>query len=133
MPTAPAKPIIFISYSHKDEPERTPEGEIYWLSEIQSYLAPAANGIFQLWTDEDMAGGADWESDIKAKLAVCNICVLLVSRHALASKYVIEVEIETIRSAATAGPQSSDLPCRAFAISSDGCVIAVGAESPAEA
>jgi tetratricopeptide (TPR) repeat protein len=90
------KPVIFISYSHKDEPERTPEGDIHWLNEIQSYLAPAANGTFELWNDEDMAGGADWEKEIKAKLAVCDICILFVSRHSLASKYAIEVEIATI-------------------------------------
>lgn len=92
-----AKPVIFISYSHKDEPERTPEGDIYWLREIQSYLAPAANSTFELWSDEELEGGADWEKEIKEKLAVCDICVLFVSRHSLGSKYVIEVEIETIR------------------------------------
>jgi hypothetical protein len=91
-----AKPIIFISYSHKDEPERTPEGDIHWLTEIQSYLAPAVNGTFELWTDEDIAGGTDWEKDIKGKLAVCAICILFVSRHSLASKFVIDVEIATI-------------------------------------
>jgi hypothetical protein len=91
-----AKPIIFISYSHKDEPESTPEGDVHWLREILSYLAPAANGTFQLWSDEEMAGGSDWEREIKAKLATCDICILLLSRHSLASRYVIEVEIETI-------------------------------------
>jgi hypothetical protein len=96
MPSASTKPVIFISYSHKDEPERTPDGDIHWLTEIQGYLVPAANGTFELWTDEDIAGGADWEKDIKSKLAACDICILLVSRHSLASKYVIEVEIETI-------------------------------------
>jgi TIR domain len=96
VPCASTKPVIFISYSHKDEPERTPDGDIRWLTEIQGYLVPAANGTFELWTDEDIAGGADWEKDIKAKLATCDICILLVSRHSLASKYVIEVEIETI-------------------------------------
>jgi hypothetical protein len=97
MADGPAKPVIFISYSHKDEPERAPEGNIHWLTDLQSYLAPAANGTFELWSDEELEGGADWEKGIKEKLAVCDICVLLVSRHSLGSKYVIEVEIETIR------------------------------------
>jgi hypothetical protein len=96
MSSASAKPVIFISYSHKDEPDRAPEGDIHWLAEIQDYLAPATNGVFELWTDEDMTGGADWEKEIKEKLAECDICILLVSRHSLASKYVIDVEIETI-------------------------------------
>jgi tetratricopeptide (TPR) repeat protein len=90
------KPVIFISYSHKDEPERDPDGDIHWLEDILSYVAPAVNGTYELWTDEDITGGTDWESKIKEKLAACDICILLVSRHSLASKYVIEVEIDTI-------------------------------------
>ena len=97
MSPAFVKPVIFISYSHKDEPELAAEGEIHWLTDIQSYLAPAANGIFDLWNDEEIAGGADWEEQIKTKLASCDICILFLSRHSLASKYVIEVEIEAIR------------------------------------
>lgn len=96
MSPASTKPVIFISYSHKDEPERAPEGDIHWLVEILSYLAPAANGVIQLWTDEDMAGGVDWEREIRGKLAACDICILLISRHSLASKYVIDTEIATI-------------------------------------
>ncbi|MEA2818303.1 MAG: hypothetical protein QOJ86_307 [Bradyrhizobium sp.] len=90
------KPVIFVSYSHKDEPEQDPDGNIHWLRDILSYVAPAVNGTYELWTDEDITGGADWESNIKEKLAACDICILLVSRHSLASKYVIEVEIDTI-------------------------------------
>jgi hypothetical protein len=97
MSIVPAQPVVFISYSHKDEPDRAHDGDIHWLTEVQSYLWPAANGIFEFWTDEEIAGGADWESEIKAKLAICDICILLLSRHSLASKYVTEVEIESIR------------------------------------
>jgi hypothetical protein len=96
MSPASTKPVIFISYSHKDEPDRAPEGEIYWLSEIQKYLVPATKGVFTLWTDEDMAAGADWKKEIKDKLVDCDICILLVSPHSLASEYVIEIEIATI-------------------------------------
>ena len=91
-----AKPVIFISYSHKDEPEHDPDGDIYWLRDILSYVAPATNGVYELWTDEDIDGGADWEKEIKIRLAACDICILLVSRHSLASKFIIKVEIETI-------------------------------------
>jgi tetratricopeptide (TPR) repeat protein len=90
------KPVIFVSYSHKDEPEHDSDGDIHWLRDILSYVAPAVNGTYELWTDEDIVGGSDWETKIKEKLAACDICILLVSRHSLASKYVIEVEIDTI-------------------------------------
>ena len=29
------KPVIFISYSHKDEPEHPTDGEIQWLSFVR--------------------------------------------------------------------------------------------------
>jgi hypothetical protein len=86
MSSVPGKPVIFMSYSHKDEPKELQQGEVRWLSEIQSHLQPAANSAFQLWSDEEMAGGADWESDINGKLAECSVCVPLLSRHSLASK-----------------------------------------------
>jgi hypothetical protein len=41
MADATAKPVIFISYSHKDEPEHPVAGQIVWLSYVQSFLAPA--------------------------------------------------------------------------------------------
>jgi len=92
------KPIIFISYSHKDEPRNPGPVEEKWLSYVQSFLQPAMkNGKFDLWTDEDIPGGAEWEKHIKEKLAGCDICILLVSRHSLNSQYCIDIEVETIR------------------------------------
>ena len=53
-----AKPVIFISYSHKDEPEHPRNGEIRWLSFVRTYLQPAIkNGIFDLFVDEHLTGG----------------------------------------------------------------------------
>jgi len=37
------KPILFISYSHLDEPERPGEGEVRWLSFVVGHLKPAEN------------------------------------------------------------------------------------------
>jgi hypothetical protein len=79
MCSGPAKPVILISYSHKDEPDRAPEGEVYWLTYVQSYLALAvreANGTFELWTDKDIVVGTNWRAGIEAKLAACSICIL---------------------------------------------------------
>jgi hypothetical protein len=91
------KPVIFISYSHKDEPERPRDGEIQWRRYVQSFLQPAMkNAVIELWSDDEIPGGGDWEARIKTKLAVCDICILLVSRHSLDSDYVIKIEIEAI-------------------------------------
>jgi hypothetical protein len=53
--------------------------------------------VFELWTDEDIPGGKKWGATLKAKLDTCDICVLLVSRHSLASDYVLDVEIARMR------------------------------------
>jgi hypothetical protein len=101
MSTEPAKPVIFISYSHKDEPDQPQPGEVRWLSEFQSYLSPALKhgcpANFELWDDRQITGGSDWRAEIDAKLAACTVCLLLLSRHSLDSEFVLKVEVETIQ------------------------------------
>jgi hypothetical protein len=92
------KPIIFISYAHKDEPDKPAEGEERWLTFVQTYLAPAVkHGVFETWADPQLAGGADWDPEIERKLRVCDIFVLLVSARSMASNYIIDREIAAIR------------------------------------
>ena len=80
------KPVIFISYSHKDEPEKPRQDEIQWLSFVRTYLQPAVkHGVFDLWVDQHMSGGADWNPEIEEKLLACDIFILLVSANAMAS------------------------------------------------
>jgi TIR domain len=101
MPDGPGKPVIFISYSHKDEPDLPRDGEVRWLSEIQSYLSPAVkhgcSATYELWDDRQIAGGSGWRGEIEGKLATCTICILLLSRHSLDSDFVLKVEVETIQ------------------------------------
>ena len=98
MPTEPRKPLIVISYAHADEPEHPAEGEVKWLSFVTDYLGPAVkHGAVDLWIDRLMPGGADWEREIEQKLRACDIFILLVSPHSLASDYVVDQEIPIIR------------------------------------
>ncbi|MFH1342596.1 MAG: TIR domain-containing protein [Pseudomonadota bacterium] len=93
-----AKPVIFISYSHKDEPDHPREGEIQWLSFVRTYLQPAVkHGIFDLWVDLHLTGGVDLDPEIKRKLQACDIFILLVSASSMASSYITDTEIATIR------------------------------------
>jgi tetratricopeptide (TPR) repeat protein len=93
-----AKPVIFISYSHKDEPKTPGPKDELWLTFVQSHLQPAVkHGMYALWVDEDIPGGGKWREEITAKLNECDVCVLLVSRFSLASDFIIDVEIETLR------------------------------------
>jgi hypothetical protein len=76
-----AKPVIFISYSHKDEPDKPGPDEVAWLTFVQSFLAPVVKvGIFDLWVDEHLHGSDVLDPEIKRKLAACDIFVLLASR-----------------------------------------------------
>ena len=54
-------------------------------------------GLAELWVDNLMRGGDDWDREIKQKLEACDVFILLVSRYSLASKYILQTEIATIR------------------------------------
>lgn len=98
MSEASNKPVIFISYAHADEPEKPIEGQIQWLSFVREYLQPAVKGgIFDLWVDRQMMGGADWDPEIEHKLRACDIFILLVSARSMASNYIVDKEIAIIR------------------------------------
>jgi hypothetical protein len=98
------KPIIFISYAHADEPEKPADGEVQWLTFVCRYLRPAVkDGIFELWVDRYMMGGADWDPEIERKLRACDIFILLVSTNSMASDYIIDKEIAIIRERQTNG------------------------------
>jgi len=98
METVPTKPIIFISYARKDEPEKPARGEVRWRTFVQSYLAPASlNGIIHIWVDEGIRAGAMWKKEIEAQLKHCDLFILLASNNSLASEDVVNFEIKTIQ------------------------------------
>jgi hypothetical protein len=92
------KPVIFIRYSHKDEPERPRDGETQWLSFVRTYLQPAIkHGIVTLWCDPHMEDANQWDLEIEQNLRECDIFVLLVSAHSIASDDIVEKEIAIVR------------------------------------
>ena len=98
------KPIIFISYSHKDEPEHPRDGEVQWLSFVRTYLQPAVkHGVFNLWDDRHLVGGEDWDPEIERNLRECDIFILLVSAHSMASDYIIDKELMIARERQASG------------------------------
>jgi tetratricopeptide (TPR) repeat protein len=103
-PTQSAKPIIFISYAHADEP-KTPRGEeIQWLSFVMKFLRPAVKyGEFRIWVDRQMPGGTEWDEEIKRHLRACNIFVLLVSANSMGSDYIFDKELKIALERQTAG------------------------------
>ena len=95
------KPLVFISYAHKDEPappEEPAVGKIRWLSFVMDFLRPGVEGRrYEVWIDEAMPIGADWNPEIEAKLRTCDIFILLVSTRSTGSDYVRNKEVPVIR------------------------------------
>jgi hypothetical protein len=80
-----AKPVIFISYSHKDRP---------WLDYVRSFFEPlAAHWNLQIWDDEKLRTGDDWRGDIYSAVDACRVFIVLVSRYALASTFIANDEV----------------------------------------
>ena len=93
-----AKPVIFISYSHKDEPDHPRDGEVKWRTFVTDYLQPAVKfGIVEIWVDQHLHGGDDLDPEIERKLHACDIFILLVSTHSMASNYIVDKEIAITR------------------------------------
>ena len=91
------KPVVFISYSHQDEPNHPHDGQDRWFSYVKSHLNPLVeSGLIDIWHDRHIEGGADWEAKILEKLSTCDVCLLLVSRHSLVSQFILKVEIRTM-------------------------------------
>src|SRR5271166_1278104 len=100
----PAKPLIFISYAHLDEPEKPRDEEVQWLSFVMKFLRPAVkSGEFAVWVDRLMPGGTKWDPEIERNLRACDIFVLLVSANSMCSNYIIDKELEIARERESAG------------------------------
>ena len=92
------KPVIFISYSHKGEPEKPRGEEVAWKSYIHRFFKPGIKaGRYAAWVDSDMPGGVDWKRRIRRQLAKCDVFILLASPDAPSSGYILDVEIPAIR------------------------------------
>ena len=106
-----AKPLIFISDAHLDEPEKPRGEEVAWLTFVMKFLRPAAkSGEFTVWDDRQMSGGLKWNPEIERNLRACDIFVLLVSANSMSSNYIIDKELENRARASGSGRWSAYLP-----------------------
>jgi hypothetical protein len=80
MAEASDKPLIYVSYSHKDAK---------WFSYVMPYLETAARAVdAEIWADRELSGGDDWRTITDSKLRACRIFVLLVSSHSITSESI---------------------------------------------
>ncbi len=79
------KPTIFLSYSHKDETEK---------EELLTHLRVLeSEGQIDLWVDDQIPGGGDWQNEIKQAINKAQIGILLVTANFLSSKFILNQEI----------------------------------------
>ena len=84
-PSEKSAPVVFISYSHKDEK---------WKKLMLPHFQHLERlGVLEVWNDRDIGHGADWYAVIREKLEQTRFAVCLVSANFLASRFCMEEEI----------------------------------------
>ena len=80
-----ARPTVFISYSHKDEEEK---------EQLLSHLGVLRDAdLIDLWSDDRIGAGADWEAEIRQAIDRAKVAILLVSANFLTSGFILQKEV----------------------------------------
>ncbi len=78
-------PTVFLSYSHLDEA---------WKDLVVKHLGSVAT--LDIWDDRRIGAGSDWRAEIETALATASAAVLLISADFLSSKFIRDVELQTL-------------------------------------
>ena len=80
-----SRPIVFISYSHKDEIEK---------DRLLSHLGVLqCAGLIDLWSDDRIGAGSDWEEEISKAMAQAQVAILLITANFLTSDFILRTEV----------------------------------------
>ncbi len=74
--------IVFVGYSHQDEDAK---------NELEKHLGVLAS--IDLWSDDRIGAGADWEEEIYKAIGEAKVAILLVSANFLNSKFILQKEV----------------------------------------
>lgn len=86
---------IFICYGHKDNESSDPNQR--WLDRLNEHLEPLQlTDKAEIWSDQRIEMGDDWNGKIQAALGQVSVAVLLVSPSFLASKYIRNSELPVL-------------------------------------
>src|SRR5262249_1484635 len=79
---------VFVSYSHADRP---------WMDRVRVHISVLERlGLVDVWADNRIAVGANWEQEIETALSAARVTVLIISPGFLAADYVWQKEIPRI-------------------------------------
>lgn len=81
---------IFISYSHRG---KGPEWKGKLLRELQVFTV---HDLIEAWDDEQIKGGWRWEREIEKAIHRARLAVLLLTKEALESEFILERELEPL-------------------------------------
>jgi hypothetical protein len=82
-----ARPTVFVSYSHEDRREKDA-----LLSHLGVLVADDVINL-DVWTDDRIPAGADWEAAIGRAINSAQIAILLISANFLSSEFIIRREL----------------------------------------
>jgi DNA-binding NarL/FixJ family response regulator len=78
------KPLVFISYSHKDEAEK---------ESLLTHLGVLKPGLIDLWSDDALGAGDDWEHEITEAIRQAKVAMLLITANFLNSNFILREEV----------------------------------------
>lgn len=82
------RPIVFISYSRKDEAEK---------NRLLSHLGVLQSaGLINTWSDDLIGAGDDWQQEIDKSMAEARVAILLVTAHFLTSEFILATEMPSL-------------------------------------
>lgn len=82
-----SQPVVFISYSHKDEAEK---------NRLMSHLNAFTSDSICVWSDAHLAGGHQWHEEITKAMEQAKVAVLLITANFLNSEFIFEQEVRRL-------------------------------------
>lgn len=81
------QPLVFISYSHKDEVEK---------ERLLSHLGVLKPELISFWSDDFLNAGDEWEEAINTAIGQAKVAILLITADYLTSSFILQKEVKLL-------------------------------------
>src|SRR5262245_27669613 len=88
------KPLVFVSYSREDAEAK---------DELVAHLKVLRHDNVELWVDDRLAPGEEWQPTILERIDRAAVAVLLISEHFLNSDFICQTELPALNRRRQAG------------------------------